>query len=611
MAIDTLKVKARDELLRLYNDQHGPSSFNQLNSKQQSLAATRFYIEQILNATGGSLTEDDIDEGMVDGSNDLGCDFISRDDGHVFVIQTKYRRATAEEDPNGITDFKSILKRFRNPSLKPNVALAAVLGDIDWVNDSFELVYMSFSRMGDGSRSRLLADQTPDYPSDIEDLDQRCHWKFLDETDLNEALRGARNLQRGVSDKAIKLYPQGAKGSRGAASVIQTTSSGGYRSFVMTLTAQQMVRAYQELGKDALFSLNIRNYIGNTRTNKNIINTAETEPGQFFLFNNGVSGLATRVALEEDHLSVSGLQIINGAQTVKALVHVANQIRRSNLNCWNETEPQLLVRITEISEGYGQTGRVRERITQYNNTQNAIKISDFRSNDPVQYYLKEQFESLGSRKGKKVVYLPKRTDRVPSNSEVIRMEEFAKSAYAFLWDFVEFSGSSTFLFNDDTSGGYRKVFGDGQKIWEQMPDDEFKLRAAIYWLSQETSRQRKLTIASETDADSKAALERKWVIVNAMRVVAETMFPDDWKFQLRKLHRGDWEMGVGKKGEAVMTLYRAAVSGVTTAYKVAKRNNKSFVHRNWMRSKETPLEIRDFLVTAVLPHVPKLPEIPS
>jgi hypothetical protein len=379
----------------------------------------------------------------------------------------------------------------------------------------------------------------------------------------------------------------------------------------MTLTAQQMVRAYQELGKDALFSLNIRNYIGNTRTNKNIINTAETEPGQFFLFNNGVSGLATRVALEEDHLSVSGLQIINGAQTVKALVHVANQIRRSNLNCWNETEPQLLVRITEISEGYGQTGRVRERITQYNNTQNAIKISDFRSNDPVQYYLKEQFESLGSRKGKKVVYLPKRTDRVPSNSEVIRMEEFAKSAYAFLWDFVEFSGSSTFLFNDDTSGGYRKVFGDGQKIWEQMPDDEFKLRAAIYWLSQETSRQRKLTIASETDADSKAALERKWVIVNAMRVVAETMFPDDWKSQLRKLHRGDWEMGVGRKGEAVMTLYRAAVSGVTTAYKVAKRNNKSFVHRNWMRSKETPLEIRDFLVTAVLPHVPKLPEIPS
>jgi hypothetical protein len=91
---------------------------------------------------------------------------------------------------------------------------------------------------------------------------------------------------------------------------------------------------------------------------------------------------------------------------------------------------------------------VRERITEYNNTQNIIKISDFRSNDPVQEYLKEQFGQI-TRRGKKVVYLAKRTDRVPANSEPVKLEEFAKCVYAFLYDFVRFSGSTSFLFSDD------------------------------------------------------------------------------------------------------------------------------------------------------------------
>ena len=61
--------------------------------------------------------------------------------------------------------------------------------------------------------------------------------------------------------------------------------------------------------------------------------------------------------------------------------------------------PQLLVRITEIPEGYGTTGKAREKITQYNNTHNTIKISDFRSNDPIQASLKHQFgDYLGREK---------------------------------------------------------------------------------------------------------------------------------------------------------------------------------------------------------------------
>ena len=160
--------------------------------------------------------------------------------------------------------------------------------------------------------------------------------------------------------------------------------------------------------------------------------TARKNPLSFFLFNNGISCLCTSLKDHKDRIEVTGLQVINGAQTVKALVNVA-RASRSTPPEWNEMPPIVLVRITEIPGGYGQAGQMRESITQFNNTQNVIKVSDFRSNDPVQMGLKEQFSKIRYR-GKQVDYQPKRTDRSVRNAEVVRLEEFAKTVYAFLED---------------------------------------------------------------------------------------------------------------------------------------------------------------------------------
>jgi len=66
---------------------------------------------------------------------------------------------------------------------------------------------------------------------------------------------------------------------------------------------------------------------------------------------------------------------------------------------------------------------------------------------------------------------------------VIRLEEFAKVIYSFLRDPIQFSGSTSFLFDDTSKGGYRYVFGDGQQVWTTMPDEEFKLRSAVWWMA--------------------------------------------------------------------------------------------------------------------------------
>ena len=50
----------------------------QLSDQQRSLGLMRFYIEQIHNRLRNYLSDDDIEEGLVDGANDLEADIIDR-----------------------------------------------------------------------------------------------------------------------------------------------------------------------------------------------------------------------------------------------------------------------------------------------------------------------------------------------------------------------------------------------------------------------------------------------------------------------------------------------------------------------------------------------------
>jgi hypothetical protein len=172
--------------------------------------------------------------------------------------------------------------------------------------------------------------------------------------------------------------------------------AGEFRSAIMALDAQQIVGAYRALGRDSLFSLNIRNFVGNTATNKKIVETARSNPERFFLFNNGISCICSSLHVAEDKIEVEGLQVINGAQTVKALVN-ASRTRGGEVSPWSSLTPTILVRITEIPGGHGQSQKLRDQVTQFNNTQNVVKVSDFRSNDTVQEHLTRRSFIVGDR----------------------------------------------------------------------------------------------------------------------------------------------------------------------------------------------------------------------
>lgn len=362
------------------------------------------------------------------------------------------------EDPKKIEYFQNIFKRICDPEYKKNYKLADALAGIDFSNDFFTLKYVTFSKIE--GQAHLQAAKSPFIPPQLAGLEDRITFECLDESALNEQLRIAYSSVKGVSDERWELTA--AKSGVKRSQVIEL-QSGDYRSCVLVVSAEQIINLYKKF-KDALFTMNIRNYIGNTSTNKNIIDVAQNQPDKFFFFNNGISCLATKLDVFPDRVDASGLQVINGAQTVKSLY------RASLHNSWKaSTQPMILVRISEVERGYGEEGRFRNDIIRFNNTQNTIRVSDFRSNDPVQEDLVIKFRTM-ARNSKQVQYLPKRTDRTIKGAEVVRLEEFSKVVYAFLVDPVSFSHNTSFLFDDSESGGYNHVFGDGKQPWLKMPE---------------------------------------------------------------------------------------------------------------------------------------------
>jgi hypothetical protein len=411
----------------------------------------------------------------------------------------------------------------------------------------------------------------------------RVDYLVVDETGLKQALANSRSLGRGIPDDTHVLVASGRRGNR--APVIEL--EGPHRACAMIVDARQLIQV-AEASREALFTLNIRNFLGSTSINKAIAKTAREQPTEFFHYNNGVSCLAKRLTIEGDRVTTIGLQVINGAQTVRALKAASRGNALEGV--------QVLVRITEALDQYGANRRFADQIVRYNNTQNPIKNSDFRSNDPVQQSLVAQFSAI-RRDGREVVYVAKRTDRSERrNVYWVPMEEFAKVVYSFLFDAVAFSSQTSFLFTDGADGGYAKVFGDGSETWLEVPTEQFRLRSAIWWIDFEF--QRRLKTDKAANEALVAPLERRWFLLGTAREILKRNFGDEYVVRLLPHYKGDWHLGTGDFGRMMERVYTLARDAVVWCYGEAQRiEGAGFSHRNWTRSRQTVEMLDNFART--------------
>ena len=167
-----------------------------------------------------------------------------------------------------------------------------------------------------------------------------------------------------------------------------TLEEGGqWSAFTTAVPAKWLHELYNKHGDD-LFSANVRGYLGSRSSDKNINagikNSVANQPEKFWTFNNGITALVVEFVVSKNKKKVDlvGISIVNGAQTtgaigsVKDLPDVKAMVPARFIKCKNPETIQEIVR--------------------YNNSQNRIQPADFRSTDPYQERLRQEFSSYGT-----------------------------------------------------------------------------------------------------------------------------------------------------------------------------------------------------------------------
>ncbi|MBA1143369.1 AIPR family protein [Mesorhizobium neociceri] len=169
-----------------------------------------------------------------------------------------------------------------------------------------------------------------------------------------------------------------------------------------------------------LFQKNVRQSLGSSNVvNKGIRNTILGDKrSDFFFFHNGVTALCNKINLEGDTLSLRGLSIVNGCQSLNTILSCSETVKKVD-------DAFILFRFYEIP----QRDRA-DKISIYTNSQSAVKARDLRSNDKRVLAIKKAYE-LRYPTG---YFITKRGEIAPadkSRKHIIELSSFAKNLVAW------------------------------------------------------------------------------------------------------------------------------------------------------------------------------------
>ncbi len=134
-----------------------------------------------------------------------------------------------------------------------------------------------------------------------------------------------------------------------------------------------------------LFRKNVRQSLGLTnKINKGLKQTLIGDNSNFFfLYHNGITAICDKLTLDHEtrSLSLEGLSIVNGCQSINTIFACSEKIKQSN-------NSYLLFRFYEIPQA-----DIADRISIFTNSQSAVKPRDLRSNDKRISALKTAYEN--------------------------------------------------------------------------------------------------------------------------------------------------------------------------------------------------------------------------
>lgn len=228
-------------------------------------------------------------------------------------------------------------------------------------------------------------------------------------------------------------------------------ASDDWTSLVTIVKGEWLYKLYHKYKTD-LFSANLRGYLGSRESDSNINNgiktTASDQPQNFYVYNNGITALVLDYELGRKgrsgrKLVIKGISIVNGAQTTGSIANMEDKPSK---------ELQVSIRFVKANKE-----SIVSNVVRFNNSQNKLQAADFRSTDPIQDRLRNEFDAIpdaeyeGGRRG--------------GASDAIKRSKFTLPSYTVGQSLAAFHGDPVTAYDKKSElwtneKNYRQIFTD-------------------------------------------------------------------------------------------------------------------------------------------------------
>ncbi|MGO4221987.1 AIPR family protein [Lysobacter sp. TAF61] len=320
---------------------------------------------------------------VTDGSNDGGIDLVYFDanDKMLYLVQSKWH-----DDGRGSIDLGDMLKfidgvrkLLDNDLDGLNERVHARQADIERaLFDASAKFTLVVAHTGQDELGKPVAESLERYIDSQNDTSELMYTRVLAQADLHKAV---------------------AIGVAGAPITIELQMSGWgqvrepYHAIYGQVCASD-VAGWMHAHGNRLFERNIRQFLGSSLVNQDIVSTLASGPEDFWYFNNGITAIASDVAkkpiggqsTDNGIFECSGFCVVNGAQTVGS-IHAAHLQDAEAVE--KAMVPVRVISTSKSPDGYGSL------VTRYTNTQNSIEKRDFVALDPNQDRLRQELHIEG------------------------------------------------------------------------------------------------------------------------------------------------------------------------------------------------------------------------
>ncbi len=325
---------------------------------------------------------------ITDGDNDSSCDIVfdninNQGDKVFYVVQSKWNNADNSEKETdkdeilkALNDFETILRgEKRNINEKLKIKLEELDNHLK-ANGEVKFIFLSLSQYFGGADENINSFRNNDNKTKFEIIDiNRIKIDYID-----------RVYKKIEPINPLESY-QNPEENPVSIEIVQKNGNikieKPFEAYMFLLRPKSIYNLFKKYGF-ALFYKNVRNPLLQSQFNEDIEKTANENPAYFWYYNNGITAityLLPVIGKKAENIELTGLQIINGAQTVYSIYRAyesASPTKRIQM------DSEALITLRLLKSG-GKDFDLN--VTRYTNSQNPVNDRDFCANDDIQVML--------------------------------------------------------------------------------------------------------------------------------------------------------------------------------------------------------------------------------